>query len=40
MVLEWREHEHEDVDRDMQADIMAQQDFRLVVYTSSGALVA
>ena len=28
MVIEWREHEHEDVDRVMQGDLMAQQDLR------------
>ena len=28
MVLEWREREHEDVDRDVQADPMAQKALR------------
>ena len=28
MVLEWREREHEDVDRDVQGDLMAQQALR------------
>ena len=28
MVLEWREREDEDIDRDVQANLMAQQDLR------------
>ena len=28
MVLEWREREHEDVDRDVQGDLMDQQALR------------
>ena len=28
MVLEWRERENEDVDRDVQANLVAQQDLR------------
>ena len=43
MVIEWREHEHEDVDSAMQGDLMAQQalrDFVLYKFQCFGSLRA